>query len=437
MINRIKRSLEHFNWYRLAREATWVLKAHFSAPQLANLNETVLSLEPEGPPKGNVLLSYVNEAFFLAPGEPVPHSHTNYWEALQIARTFLDLGYYVDVISRYNTTFIPKKDYSFFTGLRVNMERISPLLNRDCVKILHIDAAHWLFHNSAELSRFFALQQRRGITLTRLRLSQPNLAIEHADCATMLGNDFTASTYRYANKPTYPIPISTPFLYPPPDGKDFSGCRRRFLWFGNDGFVHKGLDLVLEAFTELRGYDLTVCGPIQQEKDFEHAYYKELYQTPNIHTVGWVDIASSEFLEIVNNSIGLIYPSCSEGQCGAVVTCLHAGLIPIISYQSGVDVHDFGVILKTCSIEELKDSIKNTSNLPIDTLRSMARSAWDFARANHTRERFAQEYRKAIANILGETPSPADASGACLRNLIPPRLSTEALVSRHSKPLTE
>jgi hypothetical protein len=30
----------------------------------------------------------------------------------------------------------------------------------------------------------------------------------------------------------------------------------------------------------------------------------------------------------------------------------------------------------------------------------MARKAWEFARANHTRERFAEEYKKVIGKII-------------------------------------
>ena len=33
--------------------------------------------------------------------------------------------------------------------------------------------------------------------------------------------------------------------------------------------VHKGLDLVLEAFAGMPEYHLTVCGPVAKEKDFE------------------------------------------------------------------------------------------------------------------------------------------------------------------------
>lgn len=358
-----------------------------------------ISLKPELPSQGNVLISYFIEPFLLKPGQPVPNSHTYYWECLQIAKTFLDLGYCVDVISYCNDVFIPQKDYAFLIEVRWTLQRIAPLLNKDCVKIVHIEVAHILFQNATESNRLLALQQRRGVTLSPRRFEMPNLAIEHADCATILGNEFTMSTFMYANKPMYPIPISTPVVYPWPEEKDFEACRKRFLWFGSGGLVRKGLDLVLDAFAQMPDYHLTVCGPVQKEEDFEKAFYKELYQTPNIRTIGWIDISSREFTEITNNCIGLIYPSCCEGQSGGVVTCLHAGLIPIISYESGVDVDDFGVILKTCSIEEIKNSLRMVSNLPAQELKMKARKAWEFARENHTKEKFAETYRNVINEI--------------------------------------
>ena len=69
--------------------------------------------------------------------------------------------------------------------------------------------------------------------------------------------------------------------------------------------MHKGLDLVLEAFAGMPDHHLYVCGPLQQEKDFVKAFYTELYETPNIHAVGWVDLEGPEFLEIVNKCVGL------------------------------------------------------------------------------------------------------------------------------------
>ncbi|MFH7030251.1 MAG: glycosyltransferase [Heteroscytonema crispum UTEX LB 1556] len=361
----------------------------------------VVSLKPEQPSQGNVLLSYRIEPFFLKPGEPLPNDHTWHWECQQIARTFLDLGYCVDVIQFHNHKFVPQKDYAFFIDIRCQLERLSPLLNQDCIKILHSDTAHILFHDTAECNRLLALQQRKGITLSPNRFELPNLGIEHANCAIVLGNEFTINTFRYANKPIYRVPISTTEVYPWPEEKDFEACRKHFLWFGSRGLVHKGLDLVLDAFVEMPEYHLTICGPVNQEKDFEKAFYNELYNTPNIHTVGWVDISSPKFVEIANSCVGTIYPSCSEGGGGCVITCMHAGLIPIVSYQASVDVDDdFGVILQESSVAEIKNSLRAIASLPASELKIMARNAWEFVRANHTREKFVESYRKTVGKII-------------------------------------
>ncbi|MFN6469258.1 MAG: glycosyltransferase family 1 protein [Nostoc sp. SerVER01] len=365
----------------------------------------VVSLKPKQPSKGNVLLSYRIEPFLLKPGQPMPNDHTWYWEVWQIAQTFLDMRYNVDVIQFHNDKFVPQKDYAFFIDIRHRMEALAPKLNKDCIKIFHVDIANMVFRNAAECNRLLELQQRRGITLTPQRFEMPNLGIEYADCATVLGNDFTVGTFKYANKPMYRIPISSPVVYPYPEQKDFAAVRKNFLWFGGSALVLKGLDLVLDAFAQMPEYHLTVCGPISNDKEFEKAFYRELYETPNIHTYGWIDVSSPEFIEVTNNCLGLVYPSVSEGQSGAVISCLQGGLIPILSYESGVDVHDFGVIFDNLSLEEIKAKVRSISNLPVEDLKVKSRKAWEYARTNHTKEKFAQAYRNAVEQMLEDQKS--------------------------------
>ena len=370
---------------------------------LPDLHQTkVISLKSENGYKGDVLLSYVIEPFLLKEGEFILNSHTHYGESLRIAETWLNLGFYVDVISYRNKNFVPEKNYSYFFSARTNFDRIAKLLNEDCIKIVHLDTAHWLFNNCSALKRCLDLQQRKNVTLKNIKIVRHNWAIEHADYATILGNSFTIDTYTYAQKPIYQLPVPSVKVYPWPENKNFQSCRNHFLWLGSEGLLHKGLDLVLEAFAEMPDYHLTVCGHIDKEEDFERVYYKELYETPNIHTFGWVDISSPEFTDITNNCIGLIYPSCAEGQAGAVVTCLQAGLIPIISYESGVDVKDFGIILKNGSIEEIKNEIQMISNSSAEELKKMARKAWSFARKNFTKEKYAEELNKIVKIILSD-----------------------------------
>jgi glycosyltransferase involved in cell wall biosynthesis len=259
--------------------------------------------------------------------------------------------------------------------------------------------SHWIFNNYAAYSRCLSLQKRKGVSLSNRKLQEINYAIEYADFATVLGNNFTISTYGYAQKPIFPLCVPAVTVYPWPDNKNYDAQRNNYLWLGSSGLVHKGLDLAIDAFVEMRDKHLYICGPVKQEKNFQRAYYEQLYQTPNIHTIGWIDVTSSEFIKIANKCIGLIYPSCAEGQSGAVVTCLHAGLIPIVSYESGVDVNDFGVILEICSIDEIVNAINKISRLPIEELRLMSRKAWEYARAHHTLEKYAERYRKVIEQI--------------------------------------
>lgn len=361
----------------------------------------VISLSPKGTSRGRVLFSYIIHGFLLKPGEPIQNSHTNYWQSVKMAETFVELGYEVDVIHWTNKRFVPQGNYSFLVDVRRNLERLAPLLNKDCVKIMHLDTAHILFHNAAEAKRLLQLQDRRGVTLKPRRFEVPNLGIENADCATTGGNDFTISTFKYANKKIFRLPSPCAITLDW-QRKEWDQCRKHFLWFSSGGLVHKGLDLALEAFREMPDCHLTVCAPVSRERDFENAYYKELYETPNIHTVGWVDIDSGKFRDIAARCIAMVNLSCSEGGTPAVKTCMHAGLIPIVSYESGVDVHDFGFTLEDCSIDNIKNVIRHLTTLSQNELEQRALGAWQFARRYHTRENFDKEYRKVILEIISE-----------------------------------
>ena len=384
----------------------YVRKACAAGGRMLHLarNLRMVSLKPEGTPRGRVLLSYVLDGFLvdrdrLSASHPA-YWHTNAWEARQMAQTFLDLGYEVDAISWLNRMFVPKTRYAAFVDVRHNMERLAPLLGKDCLKIMHIDCAHLAFLNAAESRRLLELQRRRGVTLRPRRFEPPNLAIEHADCATMLGNDFTYSTYQYAGKPIYRVPLPAGQTYPWPEDKDWQACSKTYLWLGSGGLVHKGLDRALEAFAGLPDFRLIVCGPVDEEEDFKRAFRRELYETRNIETVGWVDVAGPKFQELTRRAAGVIYPSCSEGQCGSVITCMHAGLIPVISYESGVDVDGFGSLLADSSVAEIQAAVRQISHLPVEALQRHSRTAWETARAKYTRENYARTYREIVGNLL-------------------------------------
>lgn len=244
------------------------------------------------------------------------------------------------------------------------------------------------------------MQQRRGTTLPARRYERPNRGIEFADCGVMFGNEFTLSTFRYAGRPLYRVPIPCQTTYAWPEDKRWDQVRRSFVFFSSGGMVHKGLDLVLEAFAGMPDYGLTVCGPVEEEEDFCAAYRKELFETSNIRTLGWVDVQGRGFLDMAHSSIGLVYPSCSEGGASAALTCMQTGLIPIVSYESSVDMLDFGLQLKQCTVEDIREAASTLASLPTALLERRARETWQYARAHFTRERFAEEFGRLMAVLL-------------------------------------
>jgi len=369
----------------------------------AAFNQSVVHLKPAAEPVGNVLLAYFTEPFLLPEGSGLLRSHAHFEESRLIANTFLNMGYAVDVIDYRNTVFPADKQYAYFVSARTNFELYANKLNSGCVKIAHMDMAHWLFNNPAAYNRCVNVLNRRGTALASIsKIQEFNWAIEHADYAVVLGNSFTRGTYEYANKPIYTINNISVVEFESPENKDFDKIRNTFIWLGSDGIIHKGLDIALEAFSGLPDHKLIVCGPIAKDKRFEREYAEELYNTESIITHGWVDVGSDEFVSVCNNSLGIMYPSASEGQAGSVVTCMHAGLIPVISYESGIDVGDHGVILNDCSVDSMRREIIQLSDYPVETLKTMAMKTWQSARNNFSREYYKKKHKEIIEAISND-----------------------------------
>jgi hypothetical protein len=369
-----------------------------------HFNPRCVTLSPARESKGRVLLAYVLDPFLINPGQPVSTSHTHHRESVLIAETWLTHGYHVDIIDYRNDEFIPRKEYDFFISARAHLETLAARLNPDCVRIAHMDTSHYATNNHASYIRLLALQQRRNLLLfDSARFVEPNRAIENAHYGVVLGNDVTLDTYRYAKKPLFSLVVPTALHFPWDADKNFHECHNRFLWFGSGGLVHKGLDLTLEAFASMPEMHLTVCGPIETEREFESTYQKELYQTRNIQTVGWVDVASDDFRQTARNTVGIIYPSCAEGQAGAVVNCLRAGLIPIISRESGFTIDNFGVLLKGFTVEDIQSAARYIAALPAEKIAERAHRAWEYAATHHSHDAYRNTYDKIVQKIISSS----------------------------------
>lgn len=357
------------------------------------------SLVPDGHPVGRVLISYIPDAILLSDNE-VSAEHTHYWECRHIARSFLAQGYAVDVVHFADSQFVPTHAYDILISARTNLERLARHMPPHCLKIAHLDTAHFLTHNANALRRLVGIRDRHGFTLHNNRVLEDNWAIEAADLGCVLGNEFTAASYRFAGKPIHKIPLSTVRTFDWDDAKNFQTCRDTFLWFGSGGFAHKGLDLVIDAFQDLSELKLAICGPVDVEPRFTRAFDQQMFYTSNIETIGWIDVTGQAFTDLTRRTLATIYPSCSEGGGGSVITCMHAGLIPVVTRQASVDVGDFGVMLESASVDDVRKAALQLSQAPAEELRERARSAWEYAQSHHTREIFAEHYDRFVRDVV-------------------------------------
>jgi glycosyltransferase involved in cell wall biosynthesis len=189
-------------------------------------------------------------------------------------------------------------------------------------------------------------------------------------------------------------------LFDFPESKDFESAKKNFLWFGGGGAVLKGLDIVLDAFSTMPNLTLHICGPIAIEKDFALAYKKELYETPNIHYHERIDVASDLFKELVDTCGSLIYPSFSEGTSGAVVQTMHAGIVPIVTPQTGIYEDAGCIILENPTVESIREAARAFSALPTEIIQDKTRAIWTYARSHYTREAFSRAYAAFIDTVL-------------------------------------
>ena len=357
----------------------------------------VIRLNPERASRGCVVISYITWPFVEGVDSPKMRGHTNAYEVTEMAQAFLDLGFRVEVCDYDDESYRPPDDCKVAIDIHRNLERWQ--LPDGCKKILHASGSHWLFMNHAELSRLIGVRERHGIALRPQRQVMPSRGVEIADEVLVLGNEFTRGTFLFPGKPVTRVPISSAYQFAWPEGRDFEKAKKKFLWVGSIGMVHKGLDLALDAFAGMPELELTVCGRPEKEADFFSLYEKHLKNTPNIKLHGWLDMASPVFVEIARTHAAVIYPSSAEGGAGSVIHCMHAGMLPICTTEASIDLGDFGVHVESASVVSVQKACRAVAEMSSSEVERRARRAYEHVRREHTREKFQENYRKFAAKI--------------------------------------
>jgi glycosyltransferase involved in cell wall biosynthesis len=352
------------------------------------------------------LLVYLVKAFQLREDDPLFFFHQNLRRCRRIAALLDELGYVVDVAEGGDPRFRIDRPYDLVISDRVDLGGQQARLPPEARKIYLGTTDHHATHNRRLRRRHQALARRRGQEVRLRRLySEHTPFVDSADAIVALGTEATAGSWRESFRGPIHFFNNHAFaeIGPPPGGRDYDVARRHFLFLASRSQMQKGLDLLLDVFPRHPDLHLHVCSAFEKEEDFCALYHQELLETPNVHPHGWLNLLGPEFRSLAERCAYLIHPSCTEGQAGAVVHGMAAGLIPLVTSETGIDTEDFGLTFGSDSIDEIERVVTEVAT------RS---PAWHREHAGRTRAAAAGKYtEKALVDrwrmILGNACSLA------------------------------
>ena len=361
---------------------------------------------PEAPSAPRALLVYRADSFLMPPESPRFRLHQNRWRAVQLARLLGEFGYIVDVADLFDVgqrRFEPTRRYDVILSAHSADACFDSPLTRDARRLFLATTTARHIHNSNVLRRHQMLSQRRGSSVQQRRKYWEQLPfVESADAIIGVGNSAMLESWREVSRAkTYAFNNhgydDTRFIF---ESKNFAAAKRNFFFFASASQVQKGLDLLLEIFPRHPDLHLYVCSGFSSEPDFCECYKKELFETPNVHPIGWIEVNGARFYELAETCAFSILPTCSEGQAGSIIQCMWAGLIPVLTREANLDAEDFGVLFADDSLDEIERVILELANLPEEWHRERSLAARKAAEEKYSEAEFLRRWREILGEVL-------------------------------------
>lgn len=350
----------------------------------------------------HALLSYITVPF-----KRESFVHTNYFEAKSWAKILSELGYNVDVINYENNNNLDLSKYDIICGFgNVFQKYFEGSYDKKIKTIYYGTGMHVCHQNQATLQRLKSVYNLKGTWLGKsARFVEKTWTHQTSlvDGIIALGNDKCADSFKkHYDGIVFSVPAPFYNIHNAEEliNQRSADANKNFLWFGSSGLIHKGLDLLLDYFSNHPDLTLHVCGPIENEMDFVKVYRKELFETKNIITYGFLDIKSETFVNILKKCSFVIFPSCSEGGSPSVLTVVgNGGLIPIISHETTVSTAS-EIWIEDLTYEGIDQSIKTVLSLNELTIKKMQIDNYEYVKQHNSTSNYYNQLKSAITSLV-------------------------------------
>ena len=350
------------------------------------------------PVQGHALLMYIVRPFYYKKNDPLYRAHINARNARLIVQVLNDLGFCVDVVDYRDREFTTTKKYDLVIGIGESFDYQKEYFKNSKIKIYYATGMHYIAETNLIYQRYLNLKLRKGKFISPKRINIPYFSPEKSDYIISVQNEFTNKTYSHLDIPLYALTLCGTEPDSPKDQIKVKNTKT-ILWFSGAGMILKGLDLVLDAVCQLKDCRLIICTSFSDDIEFERMYHNELYATPNISFVGFVDVGSAQFKKIVDECVAVIYPYPEGEMSGSLVTCMNHGLIPIIAYFSNKEIAEFAEQVES-TVGSIKETLIWICQLSDNQIFEKSKKTLEYVHRHNTSEKEYLDWKLAFEDII-------------------------------------
>lgn len=226
-----------------------------------------------------------------------------------------------------------------------------------------------------------------------------NKLMNEFDAIFYHGHDFTLSSYSQVNIKKYqiPSPIKDSIIPTFKEIEDDYSRTKKFFFYSGSGLLHKGLDLIIEAFADLPDFELYIA-VLNAEVWFLKHYKNTLSKSPNIHWLGSMKSDSKLMRKIAMKCGFVISASCSDADPVSIIECMRYGMIPVVTLETDISIKN-QLEIKNPTIESVKQSVILSSNLNPKEVRKLSIESY-MASLNNYSDCYGRALEESLIKVI-------------------------------------
>lgn len=323
--------------------------------------------------------------------------HTNYLEFIQMIKILIEMDFRIDICRFDDIESIRSSvclQYDYILGMGAAF-REAAILHNAAIKILYMTENPYEISYCKEKERidYFFERHRVKMKFTRTGIYYKKGDEALAEVIICLGDD---KFYNLENKNIYRVSPTGLRNFKFVNSKVHRFCNK-FLVFGAEGFIHKGIDILIEIFNKHPDWTLHLCGS-NIKADSKKCYYT---LGENIIEHGFVCVDSDEFMNLAETCTFVILLSCSEAAPTGVLTCMRHGMIPIVLNDLGMEIYNkYCFVLNDFHIDYCEQEINKIMQLGECELKKMSDAIFEFANKEFSLEQYTRRMKDCMKTVL-------------------------------------